>query len=374
METMAVPDISIVVPALNEGENLSMLAERVSKAMAGWAYELIVVDDDSRDNTRGVCAELAAKGPVRLIVRKGAADGLGGAVLRGMAEARGRAFVVMDADLQHPPEVIPALLAALEGGAEFALGSRYVEGGSTAGKWGVVRKINSWVATVLARPFAGTVCDPMSGFFALRRETFERGERLAPLGYKIGLELICKCRVASVKEVPIHFALRERGESKLNLKEQFRYLEHLSRLYDFSFPRLASSAKFAIVVGLGWLCGFAAAAALADAGVSPAAAISISYLANILVTAVFHLRYVRVQRQFLAVERPWGAFAATCLAEWIACAATAGWAWRNLKGPGLGEVFVLAYAAAVVVRYVLRKELGQDLRGLRRELRREELY
>lgn len=368
------PEISIIVPALNEAENLPPLAARVAAAMGGRAYELLVVDDDSRDNTTAVCAELSKAYPLRLIVRKGATDGLGGAVLRGITEARGDTFVVMDADLQHPPEVIPQLLGALDQGAEFVIGSRYVAGGTTAGKWGAIRKLNSWAATVLARPFAGRVCDPMSGFFALRRTTFQRGTRLAPLGYKIGLELMCKCRVASVAEVPIHFALREHGQSKLTVAEQFRYLEHLSRLYDFTFPHLAAYAKFAVVVALGWACGFAVASVAVDFGMQPAAAIALSYAANLMITAAFHLRYVRVQRQFLVVDRPWGAFWATSLAEWAGCAAVAMWLWRNLKDPTLPVAFLLAYATAVVIRYILRKELGQDLRGLRRELRRDELF
>lgn len=368
------PDISIIVPALNEADNLAPLAARVGAALAGRPYELLIVDDDSKDNTAAVCADLAAKFPLRLIVRKGATDGLGGAVLRGIAEARGSTFVVMDADLQHPPEVIPQLLAGLESGAEFVIGSRYVPGASTAGKWGAMRKLNSWAATVLARPFAGRVRDPMSGFFALRRSTFQRGTRLAPLGYKIGLELMCKCRVASVREVPIHFALREHGASKLTVSEQFRYLEHLSRLYDFTYPQLAAYAKFAVVVALGWACGYVVAAVLVGAGVSPAVAVGLSYAANVAVTAAFHLRYVRVQRQFLVVDRPWGAFWATCAVEWLACAAGAAWLWRNLRTPTLPETFLLSYALATAARYVLRKELGQDLRGLRYEPRRGELF
>src|SRR5262249_17926892 len=147
----------------------------------------------------------------------------------------GTYLVVMDADLQHPPEKLPDLLAPLENrnGTDFVLGSRNVAGGSTGERWGTFRKINSEVATLLARPFAGRTRDPMSGFFAMRRETLDAAQRLTPLGYKIGLELMCKCRVQHVKEVPIHFAERTRGQSKLSLREQFRYLEHLSRLYDF---------------------------------------------------------------------------------------------------------------------------------------------
>lgn len=367
-------DVSIIVPTLNEADNLPLLVDRIAAAMAGTAHEILVVDDDSRDATPAVCSHLATRYPLRLIVRTGATDGLGGAVLRGFAEARGHTFVVMDADLQHPPEVIPQLLAALDAGADFALGSRYTAGGSTEGRWGLVRKLNSWVATVLARPFAGRTRDPMSGFFALRRSTFDRARRLAPLGYKIGLELMCKCRVRNIVEVPIRFAARARGQSKLTLAEQFRYLEHLSRLYDFTFPRASAYFKFLVVLALGWALGLALAALLVASDLAPpAAAIALSYAGNVLVTAAFHLRYVRVQRQFLLVRRPWGAFWLTSAAEWLACATAAAWLWSALRTPRLLPVLLLSYSLATVVRYILRKELGQDLRGLRYEPRAAEL-
>jgi dolichol-phosphate mannosyltransferase len=132
------PQISIVVPALNEAPNLPPLAERVARALVGRSYELIVVDDNSRDDTPAVASRLAETFPLRLIVREQPKDGLSGAVLRGIAEARGEYLVVMDADLQHPPEKLPELLAPLESGeADFVLGSRYTPGGSTGETWGV---------------------------------------------------------------------------------------------------------------------------------------------------------------------------------------------------------------------------------------------
>jgi dolichol-phosphate mannosyltransferase len=220
------PEISLIIPTLNEAENLPPLLERIGAALSGRNYEVILVDDNSRDNTKQVAADLAKSHPLRLIVREQPKDGLGGAVLRGMRESRGQYLVVMDADLQHPPEKLPELLAPLANaanGVDFVLGSRHVAGGSTGEKWGLFRKINSRVATILASPFAGRTRDPMSGFFALRRETLEGAQRLTPLGYKIGLELMCKCRVKRVQEIPIHFAERTRGQSKLSLREQFRY-------------------------------------------------------------------------------------------------------------------------------------------------------
>jgi dolichol-phosphate mannosyltransferase len=273
----------------------------------------------------------------------------------------------MDADLQHPPERLPALLSALEDGVEVALGSRYTAGGTTASRWGLFRWINSRVATLLARPFAGGTRDPMSGFFALRRETFERAQRLTPLGYKIGLELMCKCRVKRVAEVPIHFGERAGGESKLTVKQQFKYLEHLSRLYDFCFPRGAPVAKFLIVTACAWLVGLGLYLGLLWTGAKPMLAAVVSYPAALLATCVFHARYVRTQREFLTTHAPWRDFTVVSLSEWAACALAAAWIAGRAREIHVLEVFALSYAAATVTRYVLRKELLQDIRGLRQD-------
>ena len=375
------PFVSLIVPTLNEAANLPTLAARVDAALVGRAYELIVVDDNSQDDTRAVCATLSETFPLRLVVRDRPADGLSGAVLCGMAEARGEVLAVMDADLQHPPEALPAVLDALAGGgpgggagdADFVIGSRYVAGGSIETGWSLFRRLNSWAATVLARPFAGRVADPMSGFFALRRETYERARRLTPLGYKIALELLCKCRVRRVREVPIHFGRRVAGASKLSLREQFRYLEHLSRLYDFTYPRAVPIAKFAAVTALSWAVAAVYAAMVRAAGQSVWAAVVFGYACVVFTTAVFHARYVRTQRGFLLRPRPWRDFAISSAAEWLACAAVATYLVRRVPGAGWPEVGLLAFLAALAVRYVLRKELLLDVRGLRHEVRKDEM-
>jgi dolichol-phosphate mannosyltransferase len=291
-------DVSVIVPTLNEAENLPHLARRIRKALAGRSYELIIVDDDSTDGTATVCQELAARHhPIRLIVRHASTDGLGGAVLHGMAVARGNALVVMDADLQHPPEAIPYLLGPLRSGdADFVLGSRYVAGGTTAEGWGILRQLNSRAATLLARPFAGRTKDPMSGFFALHRETYLRARRLTPLGYKIALELMCKCRVKRVAEVPIHFARREAGESKLSLRQQVRYVRHLGRLYAFTFPRTTILLKAA----MGGATGYAVAMAT-----NPSLAGVLTVLSAITLTFVTRQRRAPqpTRRQLLDAER-----------------------------------------------------------------------
>ncbi|HEX8324483.1 MAG TPA: polyprenol monophosphomannose synthase [Tepidisphaeraceae bacterium] len=371
---MNAPEISLIVPTLNEAANLPALAERVERALAGRAYELLVVDDNSRDDTVAVCRGLAERFPLRLLVRDAPTDGLSGAVLHGMDAARGELLVVMDADLQHPPEALPALIAVLEKNeADFVLGSRYAAGGSIEGNWSPYRRINSRVATLLARPFAGHVADPMSGFFALRRASYEQAQRLTPLGYKIALELLCKARVTRVREVPIHFASRQAGESKLSLREQFRYLEHLSRLYDFSFPRLSPIAKFAFVTGLSWSIALAYFTALIVSGRTVFVSIIVSYGCVILTTAVFHARYVRTQRGFLLRPSPWRDFALASVAEGATCAATAAYLQHRAHGALALEVALISYTAALAARYVLRKELLLDVRGLRHEIRKDEM-
>jgi dolichol-phosphate mannosyltransferase len=368
------PQISIVVPALNEAPNLRPLIEQIAAAMGARAYEIIIVDDNSTDDTQAVVVALARSHPVRIVVRTQAKDGLSGAVLRGFAEARGEILVVMDADLQHPPSKLPELIAPLETtDADFVIGSRYIAGGSMAEKWGAVRRLYSRFATFLARPFSGRTSDPMSGFFALRRSTYDRAQRLTPLGYKIGLELMCKSRVQKVHEIPIHFAERTRGESKLTLKQQFKYLEHLSRLYDFTYPRTSPIVKFAVVLAISWFIGFAALLAQLRANVPPVRAAIIAYLFAVIVTAIFHIRYVRTQREFIIRPHPWLDFTLISIAELLTCAIAATWLHSRITHPTLADAFVIPFAAATILRYILRKELLQDVRGLRKELRVDEV-
>ncbi|MEM8874040.1 MAG: polyprenol monophosphomannose synthase [Planctomycetota bacterium] len=353
------PTVSLIIPTLNEAANLPELVGRITAALPN--AEILVVDDGSTDDTARVAADL----PVRLIVRDDPSDGLSGAVLRGISEASGDVVCVMDADLQHPPEVLPAIVGPIVADeADFVIGSRYVSGGTVGEKWGMARRLNSKLATVLALPFSGGVHDPMSGFFALRKSAVDEARFLSPLGYKVGLELLCKTNPRRIREVPIHFDIRKHGTSKLTIAEQFRYLEHLSRLYDFTYPRLAPILKFAVVVALAWLFG-AAAFALTHT-------VALAYPVAIAVAALFHFRYVRAQRPFLKRKRPWVDFLLSAAAEWAwAVAASLYIGTRHAAPPW--ETFGISFTVATVVRYVLRKELMLDVRGLRFEPRAAEV-
>lgn len=245
--------LSVIIPTFREISNLEAMAVAIDTVLVkqGIPYEVIFVDDNSQDGSEELGARLAQRLPVRMIVRH-EEKGLATAVLEGLDVARGEFVLVMDADLSHPAERIPDMLAKLESGAhDFVVGSRYVAGGSLDPSWTWFRHLNSKVATLLALPLA-RVRDPMSGFFAFRRAAMPERRLLSPIGYKIGLELLVKGEFKKPGEVPIHFADRVHGYSKLSWKEQVRYLRHLRRLYQFRFPFLAEFAQFGAVGASGF--------------------------------------------------------------------------------------------------------------------------
>ena len=222
------PDVSVVLPTYDERESIRLLHPRLNTALSGYSAEVIVVDDASPDGTGDLVESLDPKGLYRLI-RRPARQGLATAVLDGISASKGRAIVVMDADGSHPPELIPELVKPiLEGRSEFVLASRNVPGGSSPGLVGTRRAI-SWMAAGMARPLT-TVHDPMSGFFSLDRAILGRAP-LRPVGYKIGLEILVRCRPRSVREIPFCFESRLAGVSKLNGAEVRGYVHHVMRLY-----------------------------------------------------------------------------------------------------------------------------------------------
>lgn len=244
-------ELSLIAPTYNEKENIVPLVERVDKALSQYNYELIIVDDNSPDGTAQLANSLSSKYPLKVIVRT-TERGLASAVVAGFSQASGQVLGVIDADLQHPPEAIPALLDAIRGGADVAIGSRYVEGGGIEG-WSTKREIISIGAKTIARLLLSSVKgikDPLAGFFLFRREVIE-GAVLAPTGYKILLEVLVKGNASQVVEVPYIFKERERGKSNLTFNEQLNFLKHLSHLAWFE-GKIKRFIKFCIVGASGF--------------------------------------------------------------------------------------------------------------------------
>ena len=288
--------VSIIVPTYKEVESLPLLLGRLDELRTRLRLdcEVLIMDDDSRDGTTELIASKALPW-VRLVVRT-ADRGLSPAVVDGLKLAQKEYLVVMDADLSHPPERIPDMIQALQKGNEFVIGSRYVPGASTGEDWGVLRWINSKVATLMARPFT-RAADPMSGFFAFRRSLLDRAVSLNPIGYKIGLELLVKCGVTRAAEVPIHFAQRQKGESKLTFKEQLRYIQHLRRLLLFRYPSWSSILQFLVVGASGVIVNLLALTAFVALKVpmkaAVALAIALSMLSNFALNRRFTFSYAR---------------------------------------------------------------------------------
>ncbi|MDE0024907.1 MAG: glycosyltransferase family 2 protein [Spirochaetaceae bacterium] len=278
-ELLGDPDrgVSVVVPTFREAANIAPLVRRVQAALAGEGvdWELIFVDDDSRDGSEAIVAELAGDTPVHMEVRRDPPRDLSLSVIHGMRIARYHRLVVMDADLSHPPERIGALLAALGGGCDFVVGSRYVAGGEIDAGWGPLRRLNSRGATLLALPLV-RCSDPMSGFFATDRRRLPDLDELRPIGYKIGLELMVRGRLR-VNEVPIGFTDRDRGESKMNWRQQLNYLHHLHRLYRHRYGDAARLVSFALVGASGFLIDVAFYLALQGLGVEHRVARLVSF-------------------------------------------------------------------------------------------------
>lgn len=207
--------ISIIIPTLNEAENIEPLVRQIIESAAP-PIEIIFVDDGSTDGTAGRIRALASTGPVQLIERPHPKLGLAGAVIAGVQAARGEIVVVMDADLSHPPAQIVNLVNPVRDGvADMVIGSRYVKGASTPG-WPIWRKVLSRIAAGVAYPLTG-VHDSMCGFFAMRRAQLLE-LTTAATGFKIAFEAIVHGgRGLRVLEIPIVFRDRMHGTSKMSL-------------------------------------------------------------------------------------------------------------------------------------------------------------
>ncbi|MBI1813080.1 glycosyltransferase family 2 protein [Candidatus Peregrinibacteria bacterium] len=250
--------LSLILPTYNEAQNLPELVPQIERALGGMSFEIIIVDDDSPDRTwkaaRGISKDDAHVHVLRRIGRRG----LSSAVIEGFLAAKGDVLAVMDADGQHDMGILPKLAHAVTTNGGLAIGSRYAEGGSI-GQWDERRHVMSRFATAFAiRLCRVTVKDPMSGFFAIHRSTFEEVlPRLNPKGFKILLDLLMHVsRATPVREVPFTFSNRRHGESKLSRRVQIEFLEYLyeaclGRYVPLTFVKYCLVGALGVAVNLG---------------------------------------------------------------------------------------------------------------------------
>lgn len=262
--------VTLIIPTFNEAGNIGELLRRLAGSLPEDLPCAVLFVDDSTDDTPAVIEKAALEHPfpVEVLHRERPEGGLGGAVVEGVRRADTDWIVVMDADLQHPPHLVPELVGeGARTGADLVVASRYLPGGSRAGLAGSYRIAVSRGATWLAkglfpRALRG-ISDPMSGFFAMRRSAVT-AEALRPLGYKILLELAVRCRPAKVAEVPFVFEERFAGESKSTAREGLRFLSHLASLR--SATPLARMIGFGLIGLSGFVPNLAALWLLTGAG------------------------------------------------------------------------------------------------------------
>jgi dolichol-phosphate mannosyltransferase len=225
--------LAVVVPTLDEAGNIDEVLRKLTDTLSEteYEYEIVVVDDGSTDGTVEQVRLWAKRDPrIRLLLRAGE-RGLAGAVLFGWSQSRANLLGVIDADLQHPPDLLPELLKAAER-ADVAIASRYAAKEGTK-DWNPLRALVSRMSTIAAAPLIYKknlrVTDPMSGFFLVHRRCIE-GLTFQTTGFKLLLDILVRGHIAKAREVPYRFGLRRAGRSKANATVALHYLHLLGRL------------------------------------------------------------------------------------------------------------------------------------------------
>ena len=283
-------ELTIIVPTFNEGPNVAELVRRASGAVRDIDAEILFVDD-STDDTARVIEQVAQTSaiPVRVLRRSKPEGGLGGAVIAGLRQAHADVCVVMDGDLQHPPEEIETLFARYQStDADLVVASRYVGDGDSSGLAGQARVFVSRASTALTKAMfprrLSGVTDPMTGFFLVDRRAIDI-DALQPRGFKILLEILARNSL-TVREIPFRFAERTAGESKAGMKEGLRFLTQLTAL------RFGKMSLFAIIGGLGALANIAIVWALVHFGMGNLPAMIIAAEVTIIANFLAQERFV----------------------------------------------------------------------------------
>ncbi len=225
-------DLSIIIPTFNEENSVNLIIKQIITSLKQeiCSYEILFIDD-SRDNTPVILEQLVQQfQQVRLIHRPNK-TGLASAVVEGFQHCRGDKIIVMDADLQHPPTLLPLILTRLSQ-ADIVIPSRFITGGSAGGLNGF-RRFVSWSARTIGRlalKKLRNISDCTGGFFVLNRSVIKDIPPLDPIGWKILIEVLVKGNYHSIHEIPYTFQTRDNGSSKMRLTEQLNYLRHISRL------------------------------------------------------------------------------------------------------------------------------------------------
>jgi dolichol-phosphate mannosyltransferase len=333
------PELTVVVPAFRERDNIPSLLAALERALAGLDWETIVVVDDAFDGSEELVRGRAQEDRrVRCIHRIGR-RGLASACIEGMLASSAPYVAVIDADLQHDETLVPKLLAAAKSGdADVAVASRYMEGGST-GDLAAERVRLSRLASALSKVLCKGLTDPMSGFFLVRRKFLERVvRRLYGRGFKVLLDLIAAARgQVRIVELPYRMRTRQYGESKLGARviaEFFMLLAyHLTgRLLPARFFLFAAVGFTGLGVHLAVLwAAFAATGGnfLASQALATWAAMTSNFFLNNAFTyGDQRLRGRRIWRGLVSFYLACGigAFINIAVAEWLYLQSLAYWA------------------------------------------------
>lgn len=309
-------DLTVIIPTYKEESNIDAVIREVDAVFTQNAIngEILVVDDSSPDCTAEIVLDLRKVKPnLNIIIRK-EDPGLSQSVVEGFRRAQSGIFLVMDADLSHPPDLIPKMLGEIRAGNDLVIGSRYMEGGHI-GEWPLKRKIISKGATFLGRLLFPEVHDPVSGFFAVRKSVVEMAE-LRPSGYKILLEVLGKGYWQKEKEIPFEFVDRVTGSSKLKIRTILEYVGQVANIIVYSWrhheskvwPEWLKLVKFGCVGATGIIVNMGILFCLSEFFhvfylISSAVAIELAIVSNFLLNDFWTFSNEKTRKLPLRVQR-----------------------------------------------------------------------